>query len=150
MSSVPEPTPAEWQELQQCAADVVNSDEDNKGPVLEQLYLYLDKLTSKYGQRASFLTIRADFTASLTLKLALLHQAFDLASSEHDHQHVTEAAQSLAWVAIEESPDIESAEHWIGIAQEHLRQFDDNESYRDEDADLQQALDDMRQKRRAH
>lgn len=150
MSPVPEPTAAEWEELQQCAADVVNSDDDKKGALLEQLFLYLDKLTSKYGQRAYFLTIRADFTADLPLKLELLHEAFDLASSAHDHQHVTEAAQSLARVAIEDSPDIESAEHWIKIAQEHLRQFEDNESYREEDADLRQALEEMRQTRRAH
>jgi hypothetical protein len=128
----------------------VNSNDDTESALLEQLFLYLDKLTSKYGQRAYFLTIRADFIADGMLKRELLHQAYELASSAQEHANLTEAAQSLAWLAITDFPDIESAEHWLEIARQHLSRFDNNGSYREEDADLQRALDEMRQKRRAH
>lgn len=103
-------TKKENEEVLELICEIVNS----SGPdqEYENLFNKLDRLRLKYGELSRLLSLRADFTVSAEARVKLYERAVELAEKSNDYAELTQSAESLTQVYIEDKPDFDKALCW--------------------------------------
>lgn len=80
----------------------------------------LDSLEERYGQRASIIATRADFTDNQRDKIRLWKEAYALAEANADRHNLLLIATSLCEFWIENKSDEARGDKWLRIMKSHL------------------------------
>jgi len=110
----------DWEEVHELVLAVVNASDDEDGRHREQLFAYLRKLTSKYGELPSILATQADYVDDSSECERLFLRAFDLAQTRGDRSNVLEISLSLANHYSRDLCRLGEASRWLEIANAYL------------------------------
>ena len=108
---------ADWTRVRELAAAAVEAsagvDDALAAGRLAELTGALDALEAQYGRRPSLLATRADFTADVGEKLALLEEAYAIADESGDVQNTVWIADALASLHIDDRRDPIEGARWL-------------------------------------
>lgn len=122
-------TKKEFDELVDLICDIVNTsnpDLDYDNPLCDKnLFNKLDKLLLKYGELPDLLCIRADFIDSIDERLKLYKRAIELSKTLNDFKNLTQSAESITLIYIEEQPDYDNAYKWFNKLESWVSEYGD-------------------------
>ena len=90
----------------------------------------LDELRAKHGPHPNILATKADYITDITCRLALLKDAFILASCMADKKNMTLIAGSIAEIYVDEIKDKQNGSLWTALLRFCLRRQPDETEYR--------------------
>jgi hypothetical protein len=109
-------TKKENDEVLELVCDIVNDsdpDQEYENPLChENLFNKLDRLRLKYGELARLLGLRADFTDSNEERVELYERAIKISEKSYDYVGLTQSAESLTQIYIDDKPDFDKALFW--------------------------------------
>jgi len=108
-------SPEERDEIHELILDAVNAsanDEDST-PINDRLLYKLDRLRLKYGELPEILATRADSIESIDERLRLYKRAVELAQKKLDIASLTQSAESITIIYIDELSDYNNGLHWL-------------------------------------
>lgn len=107
----------EWGEIQGLSYAIANASslEDNltNDTLTKELLYKLDRLKLKYGALPILLSTRADYIENINERLKLYKQAFYGALETIDKQCVTQSAESIAELYVDEMRDYNNGNIWL-------------------------------------
>ena len=110
----------------QCAGDEAGSES-----LARELLRHLAVLEGKYGLIPSIVATRADYVDDEAERIRLLEQAWILARKRSDWANCVFISSSLAGAYIEELASISIGRRWLGLLEESLEHYWDEDEYKE-------------------
>ena len=117
----------EWDEVRSLIYDVVNvsaggGDSTQAG---KKLTYKLDRLRLKYGELPLLLSTKADFIGEPDERLKLYKRAVELSQENLDIPCLTQSAESIAAIYVNELSDFHSGQYWLDKLKELIASHGD-------------------------
>lgn len=129
---------SDWDRVRAIAADIANAacadDALSISRHTGRMHRLLNRLRKKYGDLASILATKADYSGRRTTKLLLFSQAYKVAKRRHDEANLVLISSSIAQVYVEELQDLRKGQEWLERLRKHLDvcpdEFEEGEMFR--------------------
>lgn len=111
----------DWGILGDLAADLVNEESHDKWEVIrKKILIYLNRLTKKYGNKASILATKADYVNSILMREKLLLLAYEIIE-DTDLKNKTLISSSLAELYIADQKNYTKGQYWLNLLEINLK-----------------------------
>lgn len=109
---------SELKKVEDLIVDVANGVED-----VGALLYHLKRLRLRYGEHPIILSTEADYVDSVVDRLRLYVRAVELSEKQHDVACLTQSAESIIELYIDEICDIEQANIWYSKLTHYINKF---------------------------
>jgi hypothetical protein len=114
----------DWNKVTDLALRIANESRNNHGKLVRaltrQLLDLLENLQCTYGERASIVATKADYTPHKRVRMQLLKRAHDIALGQGDDANLVLIAASLAEMYIDDQWSARNARQWLRNMKSYL------------------------------
>ena len=118
----------EWDEITELVCEMANSSLQNnfdRDSLSEILLGRLAGLREKHGDLPILLTTKADYIDDIDERLDLYKKAIELSKDGTDVSCLTQSAESIVEIYIEDTPDYESGLYWLNQLKVFVSKYGD-------------------------
>lgn len=122
-------TKEEWNEIWELSCEIANTSLNEDAYTIDNLtseLLYkLSRLRMKYGEQPIFLSTKADYIEEIDERLTLYKRAVELSLEINDYSCLTQSAESITEIYIDEFSDFKNGEIWLNKLKKYISQYGD-------------------------